>query len=428
MMEDPGKLDTPAVRRRSVVRSFAFALLRVLLFPAWAAVITSWALPLYTLGVLIDGRPPVVPSLARFADALRRVLGPLPAPGLALVDRVTVLVSLVERALIVPAFGLAWWLDELIYGRELAAIDVHSPLFELSAARSGSTQLAHYLEDDPGLVAPSTLRALAPYLWLWRIAERTLGRWLRPETIQGMLEAPMAKSHLERHEVNAFRTDSIDPLFYSFHLGDLLNTLGPRALDGLDPSALTEENRAFWEHDFVRYLDRLMRKVLLAYGDGRRRAFVKGHCLAAGDAMAARWPDAVFLTVVRDPIKRIQSVVNFHREQPGEVVAAVPWAWLVARDVPVEVRYNDEELAWFTRPAGPKRVVVRFDDYVRDLPGVLDRVYRECLGSPVPPTLPTTHTKRNRTYTTDKSLEELGVDVVALRERSAAFSRWCHGG
>lgn len=427
MMEDPGKLDTPPTRRRSVARSWALGMLRICLFPVWAALLAVWAWPLYAIGVALAGRPPVVPSLGRFADVLRRAVGPLPAPGLALVDRFTVLVSVGERALIVPAFGLAWWLDELLYGRRLAAIDVRSPLFELSAARSGSTQLAHYLEDDPGLIAPSTLRALAPYLWLWRVCEATLGRWLRPETIQAMLEAPMSKSHLERHEANAFRTDSIDPLFYSFHLGDLLNTLGPRALDGLDPSALTATNRDFWEHDFVRYLDRLMRNVLLAYGPDRR-AFVKGHCLAAADAMAARWPDAVFLTVVRDPIKRIQSVVNFHREQPGEVVAALPWAWLVARDVPVEARYNDEELVWFTRPEGPARVVVRFDDYVRDLPGVLDRVYRECLGIPVPPTLPTAHTKRNRTYTTDKSLEELGVDVAALRERSAAFSRWCHGG
>ena len=236
----------------------------------------------------------------------------------------------------------------------------------------------------------------------------------------------MSKSHLERHEVDAFRTDSIDPLFYAFHLGDLLNTLGPDALDCMDPSTLTAANRDLWERDFIRYLDRLMRNVLLAYGPDRR-AFLKGHSLAAAAAMAARWPDAVFLTVLRDPIKRIQSVVNFHREQPGEVVAAIPWGWLVARDVPLEVRYNDEELAWFTRPDGPARVVVRFDDYVGDLPGALARVYRECLGGEVPPMLPTTHTKRSRSYTTDKSLEELGVDVAALRARSAAFSQWCHG-
>lgn len=422
-------LDSPRTRRRSEARSWSLAVLRVLLLPLWAGLVAAWAWPLYAVGfVLGGGRPPVVPSAARFRDVLRRVLGPVPAPGLALVDRVTVLVSLVERLLLVPLFGLAWWLDELLYGRALAAVRVHEPLFELSAARSGSTQLAHYLEDDPGLIAPSTLRAFAPYLWLWRISERSLGRWLAREAVQAMVKAPMSQSHLERHEVDAFRTDSIDPLFYAFHLGDLLNTLGPDAMEGLDPSALTAANRTFWEHDFLRYLDGLMRKVLLAYGEGGRRAFVKGHNLAAADAMAARWPDAVFLTVVRDPVKRIQSVVNFHREQPGEVVAALPWAWLVARDVSLELRYNDEELVWYTRPDGPRRVVVRFDDYVHDLPGVLTRVYRECLGREVPPTLPTTHTKRKRSYTTDRSLEELGVDVAALRERSTAFAGWCKGG
>lgn len=433
MNEDPSlprgplALDATPTRRRSVGRSWVFLTGRMLLLPVWAAAFAWWSWPLYFFGYTLTGRrPPVTPTPARFAGAVRLALGPLPAPGLPAVDRATIVVAVVERALLGALGGLAWWLDELLYGRRLAAVKVEAPLFELSAARSGSTQLAHYLEDEPGLVAPSTLRLLFPYLWLWRLAGATLGRRLRRETIEALFEAPMSPSHLERHEADAFRTDSIDPLFYSFHLGDLYNALGPDAMVGFDPAVLRPESRPLWE-DFVAYVDRVLRKTLLADGGGTRRGMIKGHFLAAADLCAARWPDAVFLTVVRDPVKRIQSVVNFHREQPGEVLSAVPWTWLVARDVPHEVRYGRLEQAWFTRPDGPRRVVVRFDDYVHDLPGTLARVYRGCLDRDPPAGLRLEHAPRKRTYTTDRSLAELGVDVDRLRATVAPYTRWSRG-
>lgn len=72
-------------------------------------------------------------------------------------------------------------------------------------------------------------------------------------------------------------------------------------------------------------------------------------------------------------------------------------------------------------------MVVRFDDYVRDLPGTLALVYRECLDREVPPSLPTTHAKRKRSYTTDRTLAELGVDVAEVEARSAAFAAWAKG-
>jgi hypothetical protein len=353
----------------------------------------------------------------------RRLLRPAPFPGVAAVDRASIAVSLATRACVQPAFALAWWLDALLFGRALAAVDLRAPLFELSAARSGSTQLAHYLEDDPGLAAPSALRAFFPYLWLWRVADWTVACFITPAQLQALYVRSVPPAYLARHEGDINRTDSMDPLFYVFHLVDLLQALGPDATVRVAPFELTPANRAFWEEDFVAYVDGLLRRSLLRDGHGRR-AFVKGHFLPAADALARRYPDATFLTVLRAPEPRIRSVVNFHREQPGEPLAAMPWTWLVERDVEGELRYNNAERAWFTRADGPTRVVVSFDAYVRDLPGTLRRVYAECLHADVPANLPTTHAHRKRSYDVDRSLAELGVDVDALHQRSAPFVAW----
>ena len=44
-------------------------------------------------------------------------------------------------------------LDECIYGRKLRETPLVAPLIEISAGRSGSTQIARYLEEDERLVA-----------------------------------------------------------------------------------------------------------------------------------------------------------------------------------------------------------------------------------------------------------------------------------
>jgi hypothetical protein len=416
-------LDFTRERRLPIAASWRRVAWRAALLPLLALGVASWALPLYTLGYLVAGRPPVVPCATSWVGVARRLVRPAPSPGVAAVDRASIVVSLLTRACVQPAFGLAWWLDLLLHGRALSAVVVREPLFELSAARSGSTQLAHYLEDDPDLAGPSTLRAFFPYLWLWRLTDLVASRLPTPDQLQSMYVRSVPPAYLARHEGDINRTDSMDPLFYAFHLVDLLQALGPDTTTRVDPFELTETNRAFWEEDFVAYVDGLLRRSLLRDGAGRR-AFVKGHFLPAADALARRYPDATFLTVLRAPEPRVRSVLNFHREQPGEPLAAMPWTWLVDRDVDGELRYNDAERAWYTRPEGPRRVVIVFDDYVRDLPGTLRRVYQECLHREVPEHLPTTHPHRKRSYTVDRSLAELGVDLEAFHQRSAPFVAW----
>ena len=83
-------------------------------------------------------------------------------------------------------------------------------------------------------------------------------------------------------------------------------------------------------------------------------------------------------------------------------------------------------MEWFRHTEGPQRCVVRFDQYLRDLEGTMRTVYRECLGRELSPHVPRTHAARLRSnYSVDRSLTQLGVDESALKQRLAAYCRWC---
>ena len=371
----------------------------------WLGLVVAFSLPLwpaYAVARLFAARPPVVPSprLARRIFGL--TAGPNPEAPTARA-RLFVLLALSRRILAAPLWGFSWWIDEILYGRRLDGANVAGAVIELSAARSGSTQLAHYLEDDPRLAAPNVFQALLPFLWLWRLAARFDTPAVR-EHVTTLFLARMPSPHLERHEADPFRTDTLESIWAVRQLVDLAMHLGAdMIIQDYDLVRVTPDSCVLWE-DFVSYTARLGRKTLLFAGPGHR-LLIKGHFLAAADGLAAVFPDARFLTVVRAPAARIQSVINFHHTQPSEPgLGYVRWPWLVTRALAIEPAYAEREHAWFTAPEGPRRTVVRFRDYLRDLPGTLGRVYAECLDEATLPTsLPREHAPRTRTnYTFDR--------------------------
>lgn len=411
----------PALALRVLGRLFGMAILAKVLLPLW--------LP-YGALVMAYGRPPNVPRFAQFRRYFGHAWGPsAPHPGTSLARRVWLTSELIRKAGVVPLWGSAWLLDELLYGRALDAVAVREPLFEVSAARSGSTQIARYLEDDPALVAPSMLQAIFPYRWLWKLAAATIGRFLTPDQVRAKVEHALPPEFVERHELDPFRTDTFDVAIFGAHLNFLSLATGPAvAAEDFAMGRAAPQNRDMWERDFPLLVDRLGRKCLLDAGPGHR-LFVKGHFLAAAPALAARFPDARFLTVVRKPAARLQSGINYMRSNPGDAaLGPIPWAWLTAALVRTELDYNEAELAWYTAPGPVRRCVVRFDDYVRDLGGTLDRVYRECLDGTPAASLPREHPPRKRTaYLLDRSLAQLQVDAAALEAANPAFLVWATG-
>jgi hypothetical protein len=274
-----------------------------------------------------------------------------------------------------------------------------------------------------------------PYLWLWRLAPRTIGRLLTRDQVREKIRSMLPPELLERHEGDPFSLDTFDGSFFSFHLNALALALGPEtAVEDFSFAEIALHNRRLWEEDFVALVDRVGRKTLLQAGPGPggapRRLLLKGHFLAGASALERRYPNARFLTVIREPAPRLRSGINYLRVNPADpVLGPVPWAWLAAALERTETAYCEVEQAWFTRPDGARRCVIRFDEYVHDLEAAMRRVYRDCLDADeLPPHVPTRHAPRERThYTVDRSLEELGIDEDALNARLASYIGWCRG-
>ncbi len=424
--EDPAPSVPRGLRRvRAVIVQHVAALL---LAPAG---LLLW--PLYGVLRLFLPRPPLVPPPGRFARIARLILTePVPPPGIDRLDRWRLLLDLGLTAALAPLSGLAWMLDEILFARELADCPVTAPLFEVSAWRSGSTRLGHVLHDDPGLAAPAMLQMVLPYLWLWRLARALLGGRVDPGAITRRVRASVPPAFAERHEIDPFRTDTYDVLFFRHQLVPYAMMLGPAAtLAEFSHRGVTPSTRQMWDEDFLRMVEGLGRRTLAFAGPAKggrpRRFFLKGHFLAAAPALSERFPGAAFVAVIRAPAARFRSTLNYLRLSPDFFgLGPMPWPWIAAL-TPAEIAYNVAEMAWFTREDGVRRCVVRFDDFVRDLPGTLRRIYRRCLDTEEPPPeVRAAHPPRHAgPYQVDHSLEALGVDVAALEAALSDYAAWC---
>lgn len=402
-------------------------------------VITLLGAPLwlpYLVLRLFMGRAPVVFSFSQFVRYLTKTwTDNPPPPGLPLSHRLRTFMIILRKLSLVPFWGLAWYIDELIYGRQIRAVKVEKPLFEISAARSGSTQMAHYLEDDPHIASPKMIMCFFPFLWLWKLAPLTIGKIFTVDRVRKFYEENTPPAFLQRHEADPFHTDTFEITFFVAHLNHLSLHMGPDMLaEDFHWGKATPPNQRLWHDDFVRYLDGIARKTLLFEGpgpDGRPKTLmIKGHFLAAADALEQKYPDAVFMTVLRDPSKRIQSVINYLRVGPTDgLVGPVPWNWLCEAFMKIEPEYCEEEMRFYRRVGGARRCVVLFQDYVKDLEGTMHKIYRECLGQEtLPPHVPIVHAERSRTnYLVDRSLEQLQIDVDGLNKRLDAYIKWSKG-
>lgn len=412
---------TAGVLLRKVV---GFLVVATLSLPFW---------PIYLLLRLAQPRPPIFPSTARTRRCLRLVLTERPEPPLTAAMRLGLTLEVLRRTAANGPLGCAWFLDELLYGRVLERVRIVAPVFEISASRSGSTQLARYLEDDPEICAPSLAQIAFPFLWLWKLSP-ALSRLVSAARFERFVLDAQPPEFLERHEMSPLRTDTFEVAFQVVHhYGDVMHSLGPGVLDEeLRYGAMSPPTREMWEADFLRFLDTLGRKTLVyaARGPNDRtpRLMIKGHFLLVAAELERRYPDARFLTVVRAPDKRLQSVVNFLRCQATiSPCPAMAWNWVVPHALAVEEEYCRNEMDWFRR-SGARRTVIPFDAYVRDLEGTMRTVYRDCLDAEPSPHVPRTHSPRERGgYSVDRSLTQLGVDAEAFNRRLEAYQRWSRG-
>jgi Sulfotransferase family len=327
--------------------------------------------------------------------------------------------------------AVAWILDEFLYGKQLDTVLLEKPFFLISGARSGSTQLARYLEQDPNLVVPCLIMTIFPYVWLWKLVPWTLGRFISKEQVLSKILEALPPEGLKRHEADPFRVDTFDPAFLMSHLNSISLQMGPVvATIEFNFAEFAPHNRSLMEKDYIEFIDRVARKTLFFYGGtSQHRFFLKGHFISIAPFLAKKYPDCSMLTVVRDPLERIQSAIHFIRLfSEDSFVGPIPWNWLTRMVEAIECRYCEVEKEWFgdVSPSNVAKCVVSFDDFVQDLPGVMSAIYKEMLGlERVPKYVPITHDRKDRSnYKVNRSLEDLGIDEDVVKRRLANYLEW----
>jgi hypothetical protein len=407
-----------------------------------SALTATWAWPLYGVGLVLWGRPPIVPRMEQIYYYSRYCL--FCRHDQSIEKRIYIFLQIVFKVVCIPFGALAWYTDEILYGSKLDSVKVDAPLFVMSAGRSGSTQVTLYLEEDPNLVAPNISQSMAPFLWLWKLVPTTVGCFITKEMVRRKLQEIMPPEMLERHEGDPFKVNTFDGAFYSSHLNYL-------ALAFNDPEFAKQEfgfaklytplRKKCWEEDFVKLVDRLAKKTLLQHAQSHPnkstdppRFFLKGHFLAAGSALARRYPNARFLTVVREPSQRLQSAVNFLRINPADpVLGPTSWELLAKALEMTEMDYCEVEQQWFTKQEEEKDstyikvCAVPFSIFCNDLKRSMEFMYKKLdLADSVPSGIPAEHPRRDRKhYLVNKSLEELGIDGNEFSRKLDAYIKWC---
>jgi hypothetical protein len=358
-------------------------------------------------------------------------------PSINFLYRVGTTLQIFRHILLEPIWGIAHAVDELLYKKALAKIEVKAPLIELSAMRSGSTQVARYLEEDPSILAPSALQIRFPWIWCWRVCE-FLARCLSIDSnwFIKQLQSAVPLEFLQRHEFNPMLTDTLEIFFLLSNGSALAFSLGPKVM--LDEFAMASDHvQDMWQNDFVEFFDSIARKTLheaRRHNSPKCQLFIKGHFIKSAGALSVKYPDARFFTIIREPAPRFQSVLNFMRSLPCCMLPSltsdsIPWPWLVQAFVTAEIAYCESERLWFAeRPSGQTRkCVISFADYVAQLEGTMSKIYWDCLDIAVlPPHIPRTHTARDRSrYLLNRSLKELGVDETALNAHLQSYVAWC---
>jgi hypothetical protein len=382
----------------------------------------------YLLLRLFVSRPPNIPSPKTVRRYLSKALFAHKEVSVSM--RIRLFLNMLVFLSLYPLFAFAWFLDDVLFPgyRDTSII---KPLFLITGSRSGSTQLSQYLEDNPQLVSHPFLLQSFPYIWLWKLLPKLLGRWMSEDKVYKIVADAIRPEFLERKEMHPFKPETYEVVFSVSQLVNHSFAMGPKMFaEGYGWGRPTPDNIHFWQEDLVDNIDAVGRKLLYFSGpnaDGSPKTlFIKGHFLGSASVLEERYPDAHFLTVLRHPSKRIRSIINFFRVAP-EVCknGAIPWDWLVHYGQTVEVDYCLYEKEWYE--AHPDNsTVIRFKDYVADLEGTLTTIYERCLPHvDSEGFIHQTHAERKRTgYSVDRSYAELNMDETLLLEPLQEYIAW----
>jgi hypothetical protein len=257
------------------------------------------------------------------------------------------------------------WADRFVYDRPVArAPDPAPPLFIVGHWRTGTTLLHELMVLDPQFNYPTTYRVMTPHHFL-------LTECFVPALMNHAMPATRPMDNMEM----GFDKPQEDE-FALCNLGlpsPYLKWAFPNtdaSENALDLDDLSEPERRAWVAGLTRFLRRL------AFRDRRRQVLKSPTHTARVGALAAAFPGAQFVHIVRDPRAVFPSTLHTWRQMWSSVAFQVPTFEGVEEYVlsSFERMYRAFER---DRPAlAPGQLhELRYEDLVRDPVGEVGKIY-----------------------------------------------------
>ena len=400
-------------------------------------------LPFFIFGLVVWGLPPTIPVWSRIWRYFTAVFTEgKPEDNVPFTNRVIIFVLLLNVIIKIPVNGVCWFLDELLYPA-YHKVDIKDIVFFITGPRSGSTQLAHYLEDDKeNFITPTAAEVLFPYIWYWKLFMPTLARFgIKQEHFESLFDIGVEVK--KRHEFYFSKSTTWDGLVGgAWHINLFSWCLGSSFFNwGYSYAKLEEPVDEEFYRSLLLFTNQVVRKVFYLRGSPKQRMLLKGHFLPAAEALIQLYPKAKFFAVVRQPLDRFHSFANFIRivciDGPlTNMFGLFPPTWKIIRDyvISTQIPYCQQEMLFYKSGQGNK-LVISFTMYVSNLSVTLQRIYSFC-DIPIPDHVvskaiklqSTTHdrTKRRASYdhNFNRSLTSLGVDEEKVKEHLTEYIEW----
>ena len=395
------------------------------------------------MALFIWGLPPTVPVRCRILKYLKAAFTEGKAEdNIPLTNRAIIFVSILNVVVKIPVNGVCWFLDELLYS-DYHKVDIKEPVFFLTAPRSGSIQLCQYLEEDKeNFIIPTIAEVSVPYIWYWKLFIPTLAR-LGIKHPHSDITNTFGMEVKKRATIDLGKAGAFDALVGMWHIKPFCYYLGSSFIKwGYSYAKLEEPMDEKFYDSLLLFTSHVVRKVIYLRGKPKQCMLLKIHFLRAAKTLQKQYPDAKFFTVVRQPLDRFQSFINFlkvlvatdgpHDKEWG----LFPPTWKVIRDyvMSTQIPYCKQEMSFY-KDDQENKLVIPFTMYVNNLSATLRRIYSFC-NIPIPDHVlskavklqNTSHdrTKLRASYNPDfnRSLTSLGVDEDKVKEHLTEYIEW----
>lgn len=416
----------------------------------WCIIILLWlpvsavCLPLFVVGVQIWGLPPIISPMSRISTYFMAIFteGLKSEENIPFSNRIIAFLIVLTNLIKAPINGTCWFLDELLYPA-YHKVDIREPIFFITAARSGSTQLANYLENDrDNFITPTSGEGFFPFIWIWKIVVPILKRFAIHKQQHIVGDKMFGSEAKKRHNFSLVKTETWDIIVGTWHFSYLSWYLGIDFMKwGFPFAKLKEPTDEQYLKSFHEFTDSIMKKVVYHRGRSSQHVLIKGHFLIAVNGLQERFPDAKFFTVIREPLDRFQSFMNFLATISADgpprkdcLLSPVTWKVTCKFVIHTQIPYCEQEMLFYEQ-SNEKRLAIPFTMYVNNLKDTLQTIYSFCnMQAPIlvisnaVTAQNTTHDRRSRKASYNpkfnRALPDLGIDEEKLKGHLIRYSQW----